>query len=51
MEGDLIICRACVTDKYRQGNEYFTDLVYWCETFDKYLVEEGFVTVKLPKKA
>ena len=51
MEGDLIICRACVTDKYRQGNEYFADLVYWCETFDKYLVEEGFVTVKLPKKA
>jgi hypothetical protein len=50
MEGDLIICRACVTDKYRQGNEYFVDLIWWCDTLDKYLVEEGFATVKLPKK-
>ncbi|MDB9822904.1 MaoC family dehydratase [Deltaproteobacteria bacterium] len=50
LEGDLIICKAYVFNKYRQGNEYFVDLVYWCETFDKYLVEEGFVTVKLPKR-
>jgi hypothetical protein len=50
MDGDLIISRACVTDKYRQGDDYFVDLVFWCETFDKYLVEEGFITVKLPKK-
>jgi hypothetical protein len=50
MEGDLIICRAYVIDKYRQGNEYFVDLTWWCETLDRYLVEEGFATVKLPKK-
>lgn len=50
MEGDLIICKAYVTDKYRQGEEYFVDLTWWCETLDNYLVEEGFATIKLPKK-
>ena len=50
MEGDLIICRACVTDKYRQGNDYFVDLIFWLESLDKYLLEEGFATVKLPKR-
>jgi hypothetical protein len=50
MEGDLIICKAYVTDKYRKGEEYFVDLTWWCDTLDKYLVEEGFATVKLPKK-
>ena len=51
MEGDVVICRAYVTDKYKKENEYFVDLTFWCETIDRYLVEEGFVTVKLPKKA
>jgi hypothetical protein len=51
LEGDLVICRGYVTDKYTQNNEYFVDLTFWCQTFDKYLVEEGFATVKLPKKA
>jgi hypothetical protein len=50
IEGDLVISKAYVTDKYRQGNEYFVDLVWWCETLDNYLVEEGFATIKLPKK-
>jgi acyl dehydratase len=51
LEGDLVISNAYVTDKYQKGNEYFVDLTWWCETFDNYLVEEGFATVKLPKKA
>jgi acyl dehydratase len=50
MEGDLVICRGYVTDKYNKNNEYFVDLTFWCQTFDRYLVEEGFATVKLPKK-
>jgi acyl dehydratase len=50
LEGDIIISKAYVTDKYRQGNDYFADLTWWCRTLDKYLVEEGFATVKLPKK-
>jgi len=50
MEGDIVICRSYVTDKYEKNGEYFVDLTFWCETLDKYLVEEGFATVKLPKK-
>jgi acyl dehydratase len=50
LEGDLVISKACVADKYRQGNEYFVDLIWWCETLDNYLIEEGFATVKLPKR-
>lgn len=51
MEGDLIISRAYVYEKYKKGNEYFVELIWWCETLDSYLIEEGFATVKLPKRA
>jgi acyl dehydratase len=50
LEGDLIITHAYVADKYSKDGEYFVDLVWWAETLDNYLVEEGFATVKLPKK-
>lgn len=50
LEGDLIISRAYVTDKYEDGGEYFVDLTWWTQTIDNFLVEEGFATVKLPKK-
>ncbi len=50
MEGDLIICRAYVFDKYEKDGEHFADLTWWCQTLDRYIVEEGFATVKLPKK-
>lgn len=51
MEGDMIISKAYVYDKYKKDNEYFVELIWWCETLDNYLIEEGFATVKLPKKA
>jgi hypothetical protein len=51
LENDLIISHAHVTHKYQQGSGYFVDLTWWCETLDKYLVEEGFATVQLPKKS
>jgi hypothetical protein len=51
LEGDVILCNAYVTDKYSKGGEYFVNLSWWCQTFDKYLVEEGSATVKLPKRA
>jgi len=51
LEGDTIICRAYVTNKYSRNGEYFVDLIFWCQTLDRYLVEEGHATVKLPKKA
>ena len=51
LENDLIICNAYVTAKYQKGSEYFVDLTWWDTTFDGYMVQEGFATVKLPKKA
>lgn len=50
MEGDFFITKATVIGKYREGDEYFVDLIYWVETLEKYIVEEGNMTVKLPKR-
>lgn len=50
LEGDTIICRSYVTNKYSKNGEYFVDLIFWCQTLDRYYVEEGHATVKLPKK-
>ena len=50
MEGDIFNILTYVTDKYKKDGEYFVDLIWWVQTIDKYLVEEGFATVKLPKK-
>ncbi len=51
LEGDVIVNRGYVTDKYKKGEDYFADLVWWCETIDSIIVQEGFATVKLPKRA
>jgi acyl dehydratase len=51
LEGDIIVSRAYVTGKYRQNGDYLVDLSWWCETFDGYLVERGFATVRLPRKS
>lgn len=52
LEGDLIVSRAYVTDKYEKNGDYFVDLTWWSQTIDeKALVEEGFATVKLPKRS
>ncbi len=51
LEGDLIISKAYVTNKYEKDGKYLVDLTWWCHTLDeKALVEEGFATVRLPKK-
>jgi len=51
LEGDIITNRGYVTGKYEKNGEYFVNLSWWCETYDKYVVQEGFATVKLPKRA
>jgi acyl dehydratase len=51
MAGDAAISRAYVFNKYTKNGEYFVDLVWWIETLNKYLILEGFATVKLPKRA
>lgn len=51
MEGDVIISKAYVANKYQKDKEYLVDLVWWCETIEKDIIEEGLATIKLPKKA
>ena len=50
LAGDMCVCKAWVKSKYVKNGEYFVDLVWWCETFDGYVFEEGEFTVILPKK-
>jgi hypothetical protein len=50
LEGDLVISKGYVVDKYKNGGEYYVDVIWWCETFDKYIIEEGSATIELPKK-
>lgn len=51
LEGDIITNHGYVIDKFKKDNDYFADVIWWCETYDKYVVQEGFATVKLPKRA
>jgi len=51
LEGDIITNRGYVTGKYQKDGAYFVNLIWWCETYDMYIVQEGFATVKLPRKA
>lgn len=50
MEYDVCVIHSYVVDKYEKDGEYFIDLVWWGETIDNYIIEEGGATVKLPKK-
>lgn len=50
LENDPLICNAYVAKKYKKGDEYFLDLIWWDTTLDSYMVQEGIATVKLPKK-
>lgn len=51
LEGDLSIMKAYVCDKYKNGDENLVDLVWWAETIDGEIYEEGYATVMLPGKA
>jgi len=47
---DLAIIQAYIEKKYEKNGEYFVDLVWWNETIDGYIWEEGGATVRLPSK-
>ena len=50
LENDLCISKAHVIRKYEKNGEYLVDLIFWIETIDGDVVEEGMFTVALPKK-
>jgi hypothetical protein len=47
---DVAIVKSYVTDKYVRNGDYLVDLVFWIETIDGDIFEEGMATVKLPSK-
>jgi hypothetical protein len=47
---DLAIVHSYVEKKYVQDGEFFVDLVWWVETIEGDIWEEGGATVKLPSK-
>lgn len=51
LAGDVSINRAYVTDKYvDEAGRHLVDLVWWCETIEGDIFQEGFFTVQLPSK-
>lgn len=50
LSGDLLIVQAYIDKKYVMNNEFYVDLVWWDETLDGYIVEEGGATVRLPSR-
>jgi len=51
LSGDALIVQAYIERKYVMNNEFYVDLVWWDETIDGYIVEEGGATVRLPSKS
>jgi len=50
LTGDLCITQAYIEKKYEKDGKHFVDLVWWDETIDGNIFEEGGATVILPSK-
>lgn len=50
LSGDVAIVKSYICNKYVYDNQFFVVLVWWIETIDGYIWEEGSATVKLPLK-
>lgn len=48
---DVYIVKSYVTKKYVLNGHFDADLVWWIETIDQHIVEEGKATVSLPTKS
>lgn len=50
--GDLVLCKAYICDKYvAEDGKHCIDLIWWCETVDGLIYQEGFATLELPSKS
>jgi hypothetical protein len=50
LTGDLCISQAYIEKKYEKDGKHFVDLVWWDETIDGYIFQEGGATVILPSR-
>lgn len=48
---DVMIVRSYVTGKYVRDGRFLADVVWWIETIEGDIVEEGDATVRLPTRA
>ena len=47
---DIAIVQSYIEDKYVRDGEFFVDLVWWIQTIEGDIFEEGGATVRLPSK-
>jgi len=50
MTGDIALIHSYVYDKYVRDGAFLVDLVWWIETLDGEIYEEGGATVELPSR-
>jgi hypothetical protein len=50
LTGDVAIVKSYVYDKYVRDGEFLVELVWWVETIEGDIWEEGGATVRLPSK-
>ena len=50
MAGDVILVKTYVTEKYKEDRKNCVKLVWWCETIDGIIYQEGESIVELPSK-
>jgi hypothetical protein len=48
---DVAIVKSEVVSKYARDGKFFVDVVWWIESIDGYLWEEGRATVRLPSRS
>lgn len=48
---DMMIVKSYVTDKYVRDGKFLADLVWWIETIEGDIIEEGDATVRLPSRS
>lgn len=48
--GDLCLNKSYVAGKYEKDGEYIVELVWWCETIDGLIYQEGEAAVALPAR-
>lgn len=50
LANDLCVNKSYVVDKYERDGKYFAELIWWCETMEGYIVQEGCAVIRLPKR-
>ena len=49
--GDLIWIKTYVADKFEENGEKYVKVIYWIQTIEEEIYEEGYALVKLPSRS